>query len=337
MSSPARSTVTPASGAAAASVATPRPATADGASSPPTTRGAMNATTRSASSWSKTEPWTWAPPSTRTLMRSSSARSLSTSPSGTRPFASGAKASTLAPAASSIRRAGAGAPEVVATTHLPSAPITRAAGGSESRLSTTTRSGWRATLPASRADSSGSSASTVPTPTRTASCRCRSRWPSWRAASPVIQRDSPAAVAMRPSKDEANLAVTKGSPAVTQRMYCSLSSRAASASTPTVTSMPARRRLSRPPPLTRGLGSGMAVTQREIPAATTASVQGGVRPWWQQGSRETTRVAPRAASPASRRAVTSAWGPPAGAVRPRPRISPSRTTTAPTMGLGLVA
>src|ERR1019366_7984403 len=127
--------------------------------------------------------------------------------------------------------------------------------------------GRRATVPSSRVDSSGSSASTVPTPTRTASWRWRSRWPRWRAASPVIQRDSPAAVAMRPSREEANLAVTNGSPAVTQRRYCSLSSRAASASTPTVTSMPARRRLSRPPPLTRGLGSGMAATQREMPAA----------------------------------------------------------------------
>src|ERR1019366_6303697 len=118
---------------------------------------------------------------------------------------------------------------------------------------------------------------------------------------------------MRPSREEADLAVTKGPPAVTQRRYCSLSSRAASDPTPTVTSMPARRRASSPLPLTRGLGSGMAATQREIPAATTASVQGGVRPWWQHGSKETTRVAPRAASPASRRAVTSAWGPPAGA------------------------
>ncbi len=35
-------------------------------------------------------------------------------------------------------------------------------------------------------------------------------------------------------------------------------------------------------------------------------------------------------------ARTSAWGPPAGAVWPRPTICPSRTTTAPTAGLGCV-
>jgi hypothetical protein len=42
----------------------------------------------------------------------------------------------------------------------------------------------------------------------------------------------------------------------------------------------------------------IATTTRLTPAAITASVQGGVRPWWQQGSSVTTRVPPRARSPA---------------------------------------
>ncbi len=35
---------------------------------------------------------------------------------------------------------------------------------------------------------------------------------------------------------------------------------------------------------TRGSGSSTAVTTRATPAATSASEQGGVRPWWAQGS-----------------------------------------------------
>ena len=39
----------------------------------------------------------------------------------------------------------------------------------------------------------------------------------------------------------------------------------------------------------RGLGGGIvgATTTRESRASRIASVQGGVRPWWAQGSRET--------------------------------------------------
>ena len=46
------------------------------------------------------------------------------------------------------------------------------------------------------------------------------------------------------------------------------------------------------------------------PAAMSASVQGGVLPWWAHGSRFTTRVAPRARAPAAASAATSACGPP---------------------------
>ena len=56
-----------------------------------------------------------------------------------------------------------------------------------------------------------------------------------------------------------------------------------------------------------------------------ASVHGGVRPVCRQGSRVTTRVPPRAFGPAAASAVTSACGPPAGAVAPSPtRHRPGR-------------
>ena len=66
-----------------------------------------------------------------------------------------------------------------------------------------------------------------------------------------------------------------------------------------------------------------------------ASVHGGVRPSWQQGSSETYIVAPlRSVSPASAIAATSACGPPSIACQPSPTTSPSLTTTAPASGLG---
>ena len=54
----------------------------------------------------------------------------------------------------------------------------------------------------------------------------------------------------------------------------------------------------------------MAAKTRPTPARSTASVQGGVLPWWRHGSRVTYSVAPRAASPAAVRALTSAWASP---------------------------
>ena len=75
---------------------------------------------------------------------------------------------------------------------------------------------------------------------------------------------------------------------VTSRLrYGALSSaaRAVAGSGPTSTRMPAARRMARPPPLTLGKGSRMAATTRPTPEARTTSVQGGVFPWWQHGSR----------------------------------------------------
>ena len=65
-----------------------------------------------------------------------------------------------------------------------------------------------------------------------------------------------------------------------------------------------------------------------------ASTQGGVLPWWLQGSSVTYMVAPRAASPAPPSATTSAWSPPALECQPSLTTAPSRATTAPTRGFG---
>ena len=70
--------------------------------------------------------------------------------------------------------------------------------------------------------------------------------------------------------------------------------------------------------------------------AMMASAQGGVLPWCEHGSSVTYSVAPRAAAPARRSASVSAWGRPPGWVQPRPTMTPSFTTTAPTAGLGQV-
>ena len=47
-----------------------------------------------------------------------------------------------------------------------------------------------------------------------------------------------------------------------------------------------------------------------MPALTIASVQGGVRPWWQQGSSVTYIVAPIGSATQAPSAATSAWSPP---------------------------
>ena len=67
-----------------------------------------------------------------------------------------------------------------------------------------------------------------------------------------------------------------------------------------------------------------------------ASVQGGWRPWWQQGSRVTYMVAPAGSWVQAARAARSAWRSPHLAWYPWPMTWPSLTITAPTMGLGLV-
>ena len=75
--------------------------------------------------------------------------------------------------------------------------------------------------------------------------------------------------------------------------------------------MPSSRRIPRPRPAAFGVGSSDATTTREIPAAAIASVQGGVRPWWQQGSSDTYIVDPAGSSSHAASATRSACGSPA--------------------------
>src|SRR5207245_2858170 len=157
------------------------------------------------------------------------------------------------------------------------------------------------------------------------------------AAGVVLQRDSPLAVAIFPSKVAATFNVTNGRPAVISLRYGVMSCSASPVPTPTSTRSPARRNAASPRPLTWGFGSRMAATTRWTPLAMMRGAHGGVRfSRWQQGSSVTYSVAPRVRGPACRRATTSAWGPPARRWYPAPTTAPWRTTTAPTGGFGLV-
>jgi hypothetical protein len=83
---------------------------------------------------------------------------------------------------------------------------------------------------------------------------------------------------MRPSSEVASLSVSHGRPRVTRDRKPALSAAASSASTPVVTATPASLSRARPRPSTRGSGSISGTTTRATPAASSASVQGGVRP-----------------------------------------------------------
>ena len=103
---------------------------------------------------------------------------------------------------------------------------------------------------------------------------------------------------------------------------------------PTSTRCPAARRIASPPPSTLGNGSRIAATTRAMPAAEDRV--GARRRLAVVAARFERDVERRTTggSPACRRATTSACGPPKRAWWPRPTTRPSRTTTAPTIGLG---
>ena len=190
---------------------------------------------------------------------------------------------------------------------------TRALYGVRARESSTTRKARRdasgsgaPVTSSSRTVRAQSSASTVPIPVTIAQLSARRRCTSARAGGPVIQRLSPLAIAVRPSRDMASLMRKRPRP---RRWRCKkpLSwTSTAPAKRPTATSMPASRRRAKPPPATRGFGSCTAATTRATPALRKASTQAGVRPLCAHGSSVTYAVAPRAASPAARRATISA-------------------------------
>ena len=175
-------------------------------------------------------------------------------------------------------------------------------------------------------------------PTATASTSARQWCESRRESSPEIHFESPVRVATLPSSVIADLKSTHGRPvrACLRNGWLSRRARAASSPSATSTSIPSSRRIPSPRPAAFSVGSSDATTTRAIPASMIASVHGGVRPVWQHGSSETYSVAPRASPLQAASAARSACGPPSSAWKPSPSTSPSRTTTAPTSGFGLV-
>ena len=159
----------------------------------------------------------------------------------------------------------------------------RAVSGVSSRLSTTTRNGWRG-VSRLRTFSCGSSSRTVPMPVKMAQARALQRCPSRLASGPVIHWLTPLLSAVLPSRLAAALRRNHGRPRVIRETKPIFSSRASFSSKPLAVSMPAARNMASPLPATSGLGSVIAATTRETPAAIKASAHGGVRPVWLQGS-----------------------------------------------------
>ncbi len=197
------------------------------------------------------------------------------------------------------------------------------------------RSSGRARSRPLRSVSRQSSPSTVLMPVSIASCSWRTSCTCARARSLVIQPVLSSGAAILPSSVSADFSVTSGLPVRMKWKKARFSRRASSAnSSASTTSTPASRSRAKPLPATSGFGSSVIAITRRMPARRMASTHGGVRPWCAHGSSVTYRSAPRAASPASSSAITSACFTPAHVWNPRPTTRPSCTTTAPTAGLG---
>ena len=216
-----------------------------------------------------------------------------------------ARSSAAAPAAS-----GAGG---VDSSSSRAARAMRACGRRLAAASRRSRAAAGAPSSTRRTSSRGSSSSTVPTPVSTAPARLRQAWPSARAASPVIhwllpsaqrgaavERDGDLEPHPRPAalhaREEADVELARGE-------RCGDAGRA---------SRPRCRRRAGGrcrAPATSGFGSPTATTTRPMPASTSASQHGGVRPWCEHGSSVTCAVAPRSAAPCPRRARRAAPSP----------------------------
>ena len=228
------------------------------------------------------------PPSTRMDCTSRAKSPSSTRWRSTRVSPPGHRRTVTPVAARRSRRSGgAAAPTATIVRAAVPARTTRASTGVRPVESSTTRYGSRGHGGSSRTVSCGSSRSTVSIPTTIASDSLRSSWARPRAASPVIHCDSPWTSAILPSSVMPAFSVTCGRPWRIATRNARFSLAASSRSTPTVTSIPASRRMSNPRPLTSGFGSSSAATTRRTPAATTAVAHGGVRPKCAHGSRFT--------------------------------------------------
>ena len=190
-----------------------------------------------------------------------------------------------------------------------------------------------------RAVSCGSSNSAVPMPTATASDSARQRCARARLASPEIHCESPVAVATLPSSVIADLKITSGRPVRACLRKGWFSSRAAAATSPSTqtTSMPSSRRIAGPRPAAFVVGSSEAITTRAIQAARMASrARRRAAVVAARLERDVHRRPGRILAAARRAPSRSACASPGGWVMPSPITRPPLTTTAPTIGLGLV-
>ena len=155
------------------------------------------------------------------------------------------------------------------------------------RRSRMTRSSGRRRGSPVRSVSCGLSLINVPLPVTTASTRCRIPWTTVREASEVIHCDSPCRVAILPSTVMASFRMPKGFPLglVFDECFVQLPGFGFEDSGSRF-----RSRLSGAEPFRvrslRDWDPSIALTARLTPALISASAQGPVRPWWDQGSRD---------------------------------------------------
>ena len=120
-----------------------------------------------------------------------------------------------------------------------------------------------------------------------------------RLASPEIHCESPLRVATLPSSVIADLNSTSGRPVLgvlAEGLVDQAGRVRPPRRRPRPPARPRRAGCPRPRPEACSVGSSEATTTRAMPASTIASVHGGVRPTWQQGSSETYSVAPAGSS-----------------------------------------
>ena len=240
---------------------------------------------------------------------------------------------TRAPPPRCARRRAAGAP----AGRVPRLPPGFAAeeprcGGTRSAESTRTRTGRRTTRSPRRAVSSGSSAQRRAGADHHGVRAARAGGAPARATpGPLIQRDSPRAVAMRPSSVLASFSATKGRPRAQTDRKPRCCSRHSASSTPTVHRDARAAQPREAAARDGGCGSTWPTSTRRSPAATARVGAGRRAAVWSQGSSVTASDAPRSAR-APWRALRAAdrdhlrVRPAGGCVAPRRRARGRRGT-----------